>query len=556
MFPSMSRARFVVALAATVLGVGTPRRAEAFTIYSVVARGCHEEITMAALDRARAVRPEARAMPPETRDDRAFLDDLELPPDDRLGELAAATLVNAVRFNDLHGHGPNEVEELALLHGDPGVQPEHCLRAPGNDEPSGTEDALRACRAYVHDKVREALDGLDASGAPDVHRRTTLRITLALRGRADVSLPVFWAAMGQALHAVQDGFSHSYRTADRTKVHEILNYVDVIRGQYAEERDGPRHSLALDECGGDDPVQHRNVEVATQASFEILAAALDSGATVDGRLAAVDDVLARYFSYEPGCTASNAWCDAPEARLRPTSACGCSTPGLGAGGAAWLVLGAAAVGVVVARRRRLRRTTASLAVAIGLASAPSTARAETPPPPAMPVAPLTPAEAAAAETEQAHMTPFALYVAGAGSVSNPAIAGMIGARYRASERWVFGIDGEYNAWYGVQAGRLRSGALDLYASATVRFPMRFAPVNLRSTLQLGVARQLVDLYGVPSGTTGVFAGLNPLGVEVKLSPRVYVVAYPLGVAVPASQLAGAPFAYPQYRTTIGIELSP
>jgi hypothetical protein len=85
--------------------------------------------------------------------------------------------------------------------------------------------------------------------------------------------------------------------------------------------------------------------------------------------------------------------------------------------------------------------------------------------------------------------------------------------------------------------------------------MRYEQINLRSSLQLGVAVQLFDLAGVPKGSVGVFAGLNPLGIEIKLSGHLFLVFYPLGVAVPATQLNGAPFAYPQFRTTLGLEVS-
>ena len=44
-------------------------------------------------------------------------------------------------------------------------------------------------------------------------------------------------------------------------------------------------------------------------------------------------------------------------------------------------------------------------------------------------------------------------------------------------------------------------------------------------------------------------------VEWKVSSALYVIFDALGIAVPVPQLKGAPFAYPQYRTAIGIELA-
>jgi hypothetical protein len=160
------------------------------------------------------------------------------------------------------------------------------------------------------------------------------------------------------------------------------------------------------------------------------------------------------------------------------------------------------------------------------------------------------------QKEEKHTSsPFAIYAAGAGSFSNPAFAGIVGARAQLSDRWVVGLDGELNGWYGIHSGRLRTGATSIYGTLIVRFPLRFEDVNLRSALQLGTSIQMLDLYGVPQGSVGLFAGLNPLGIEWKLSGRLYAIVYPLGIALPITQLTGAPFAYPQYRTTLGIELA-
>ena len=64
---------------------------------------------------------------------------------------------------------------------------------------------------------------------------------------------------------------------------------------------------------------------------------------------------------------------------------------------------------------------------------------------------------------------------------------------------------------------------------------------------------LFDLYGAPSGSTGVFALFFPLGIELKLSKVFFLVLNPLGLAVPAPQLRGVPFVYPQYRATLDLE---
>lgn len=178
------------------------------------------------------------------------------------------------------------------------------------------------------------------------------------------------------------------------------------------------------------------------------------------------------------------------------------------------------------------------------------------PPRASPEPTAEPAVAGDQSKERRHLASrFAFYAAAAGSITDPALAGMGGVRFRLSDRWVIGLDGEYNAWIGLNSGRVRAGAANVYADLTFRFPLQFAPLNLRSTVQLGTAIQLADLYGAPRGSVGVFMGLNPLGIEWKLTGHVYAILYPLGIALPVTQLDGAPFAYPQYRTTLGLELS-
>ena len=197
-----------------------------------------------------------------------------------------------------------------------------------------------------------------------------------------------------------------------------------------------------------------------------------------------------------------------------------------------------------------------LPLAVALVSSPGSAWAQSSDEPEPPPNGAATDEAAAQSKEQRHQASrFGFYAAAAGSITNPAIAAMGGIRLRLSERWVVGLDGEYNGWIGLNSGKLRTGAANVYGTLTFRYPLRFAPLNLRSTLQLGTAIQMAELYGAPRGSVGVFMGFNPLGIEWKLSGHLYAILYPLGIALPVTQLDGAPFAYPQYRTTLGVELT-
>ena len=101
---------------------------------------------------------------------------------------------------------------------------------------------------------------------------------------------------------------------------------------------------------------------------------------------------------------------------------------------------------------------------------------------------------------------------------------------------------------------IRAGAFNGYGTAIVRLPLAYEQFNLRSTLNLGISRLLIDLYGAPKGTTGIYGGFSPLGLEWKMSRIFFLVVNPLNIALPVPQLKGVPFSYWQYRATIGLEI--
>jgi hypothetical protein len=147
------------------------------------------------------------------------------------------------------------------------------------------------------------------------------------------------------------------------------------------------------------------------------------------------------------------------------------------------------------------------------------------------------------------------YLGGSGSLDNGALAIAAGARWRVSRHWTLGLDGEWNPWFAVNgASSIRAGAFNGYATVIARVPLAYQRFDLRASGNLGVSTLLIDLYGAPRGSTGLFAGLSPLGVEWSISRRLILVVSPLGYAVPIPQLHGAPFAFPQYRATVGLEI--
>ena len=125
-----------------------------------------------------------------------------------------------------------------------------------------------------------------------------------------------------------------------------------------------------------------NRELATRASVELFRAALDTTLSREQKEQAIDVVLDRYLTHEPGCTAANGWCDAPErAYADDEQGCSCRTAGGGrnSGGAA--VLGLLVIGAAASRRtgkRRGRRLRAPLVVGAVAAARPRAEHRECP----------------------------------------------------------------------------------------------------------------------------------------------------------------------------------
>lgn len=519
------------ALASALLAAPPPARA--YTFESPFSRGCHEAITTRALRRVRLERPAAGAIAPSD-DERALIDDLPFHAEADLREVAGATLLLAVRDNDLEGKGISDLDSLAQVHGDPLTQEKHCLRRAGDDGPEGNSRALARCRAFIRGRVVEALDGLDASGAPDAGARVELPVTLAMRGAVAPRLPRYWVRIGQAAHALQDSFTHTYRTADGQRVTVVLNWIDDVEGDLDERRDGPPHLSAMDRCGERDSLRAVREQLAEEATARLLLATLGPQAR-DAKLAAVDAVLDDFLGESPGCTLDDGWCHAPEPSFAEATGCGTRAPGGGSaalGAAALLALGAL-------RRRRRARAIASFAAALAVLASSAPARAEV---------------TSASEKERfGQRARLGVYGAIGGAVDHAALAASLGARYRVHDAWLVGLDAEWNPWASFVTDRVRPGSLNVYGTVVRRWPMLADRFDLRTTLHLGASRMLFDLYGVPAGSTGLLAGVSFLGLEIRTSRSTSLVIEPAHVMVPIPQLHGAPYAYVQYRFTIGLQ---
>ena len=481
-------------------------------------------------------------------------------------DLGGVTLLLSVRDNDLKGRSSDDLTELAEVHGNPDNQDEHCLRSRSQDEPGGSEAAVASCRTFIRGRVAEALEGLDGSGVPDPAVRTALPVHLSLRGNIDALLPTFYVRIGQAIHGVEDSFTHTYRTPDGMKITVVMNWVDKAERQFDEARDGPAHATRMDVCDDSDALITTRRTLATEASTALLRAVLDPLQTKAEKMATVDGILDRYLSYSPGCSFENGWCNAPERQYADVGSTflGCSS---GGGGLLGVAVSLLALGLIF-RRRRLAPSVVALSIIAGLAAfAPALAR---PAPPDAPPNTATP-ERVAAEKEAAPApttvpvpqpgpadpseTAWGAYLGISGSVDKPAMAIQLGVRLRLSTHWTIGLDVESNPWISTTGPTpVRAGTLNTFGTVILRFPLAYENFNLRTTVNLGVSYLLIDLYGAPKGSIGLYGAIYPLGLEWKLSRVFILIINPLGLAIPVPQLQGVPLTYPQYRFSIGLSV--
>jgi hypothetical protein len=530
-----------VSLGGAVVAASNPVRA--YTIASAISSGCHERITTDAL---RAVRQDLTTAAPlaASSNEQALIDDLEFPVPADLNDLGGATLLIGVRDNDLKGHASNDITQLAMVHGDPQLQREHCLRGVADDEPDGSANALAACRAFILERTAQALQGLDAGGAPDPTNRTVLPVYLALRHGVDAPLPTYYVRIGQAIHAVEDSFTHTYRSADGLQITVALNWVDAAGGTLVAARDGPPHAGELDHCDDPDDLRRQRRLLATEAATAMLRVTLDPQSDAAQKMTGVAAVLDQYLGYAPGCTFDNGWCDAPERKYGNGSfACavgGGDTPTPVAACAVLLGLW-----LLTARRpRRAGRAALTLVAIFSLVSA-LAGRA----------AAAQPAPTDDATDAQKPALRWGGYVGGSASMNYGGLATAAGARLRIGKHLIVGADAEWNPWFAINgASKIRAGAFNAYATAILRVPLAAERFDLRTTFDLGTSVLLIDLYGAPRGSTGLFFGFDPLGVEWALSRHVHLILDPLGYALPVPQLHGVPLAFPQYRVTLGLEL--
>ncbi len=541
--------------------------------------GCHETITAAALRNTRAAVATAPTITP-TSNEAALIDEVQFkPPADLVHDLGAMTLLLGVRDNDLKGNNPLDSLSLIEVHGDPATQQEHCIRSATDDGLAGNVTALETCRTFIVQRATEALDGLAANGTVDSNVRMNLAIYVSFAKHTDPMLPLFYLKMGQSIHALEDGFTHTYRTPDGSKITVVTNWIDNVTGTAAnEERDGPVHLSGLDDCNSKDPIVVRNYAMATQASTELLTIALTPTMSRAQKIAAFEALTVKYLTYQPGCTLENHWCDAPEPKAPAPAGCNVAR---GDGPVPWAMI-LMITAVVIAATRRRGAIVAGSVVALALAGHPSLADdAPTKPPepvnnaPAVAPHPTKPEDVVDAkkgnEPGRDEKTPtvteikkvredkrlgskygFASMIGG--SVDHGAAVLSVAGRYRINERWVVGVDLEWNPWVTSVPFGFKAGVLNYYGTVIHRIPMKFDRINLRTSLHLGASTQLFDVYGSPKFSTGPFISFTPLGIDYDLGKSVRIVLDPVEIALPVPHIGLIPLYYEQFRLMIGIQI--
>ncbi|HWM86708.1 MAG TPA: hypothetical protein VNO33_12740 [Kofleriaceae bacterium] len=563
-----------MSVAASIIAIAwattAPPDAHAFQIETSTTSGCHEQITLDALERVGW--PDGREPPALDEIGVRIADDLafDLPAGSR--DPWTIALLIGVRHNDVGGADPFDLPALSVIHADPDGQPEHCIRKAEHDGAAGDQQALDACRDFVLAQLEEALGG---GGEVDMDAVIEIETHLLFRGQVDVDLARYPFQLGRALHAMQDSFTHTFRDHGSQEVLHVLNWVEGnLEGNSDLERDGHPHLTALDECGSGAGNQRRR-EWAVDASADMLEALASSQGGSRGRLERARAVLDAHFQRRANCTAANDWCDIAEAS--PSAGCA-ATGGSPVGGPGWpfAALGLAALARASAQRARRGRRLAALVVASALLT-PATAGAQPaddPPAEQSPEEAEQEAQEEEAETSEdagqqsldreekvidtlpdpvgetwgAAFNVAAAFDRGAGAVS-------LGARWNPWRDLGFGLDAEYNPWISVSGFEVAEGAASAYVPIIWRIK-RFGTWELRATGYAGATMILFDLVGVDRGTVGVFAGLNPLGLALPIGTHTKLVVKPGDVVVSAPQLRGIPFYYHQYRFTVGLEWYP
>ncbi len=524
-------------------------RADAWQIEDVIHQPCHERISQAALDRVGY----AQDPPSLDGDDARLRDNVDFNASRYDANLYALSLVIGVRNADTHGGASFSFGNNANAANAPDDQRAHCLRTASQDGPEGDAAAVADCRARIESLYWQALASLDENGDVSPDTRTEATVATEFQGSVEYKLSGLYYYGGRAIHAVQDSFTHSFRSPDWRQIRHVFNWSDQVSCTLDEARDGHGHETVLDDCKDGDPTEAERFEVATQASADLLSALTTPGRHAE-RAQRIADFLETWMTYEPDCTLKNRYCDNEVyAWLKHTDRSDASicdgplscqaaspTPAPRAPAGGLLVVAALAAAALGLRRRR---GLATGMLAVTLLFAPGVAHAEQAGNGDEPTAARPPRRVGGPRLEARASL----------SVDNPAYAFGVAGLYGFKHADV-GVFAELNPWYSIDRRRMSLGATNFGVLGHYLHPLRHDLV-LRFGLGVGFSMLNADMLGVNAGNLGMFLDVRAMGLIWEFADGVALTADPLDLALPAPGLTGWPILFTQHRFSLGLQFA-
>ena len=522
-----------------LLALSLPAPVSAWQIHDPLHNDCHERMTQSALTQTGYV-----TTPPEpTGEDKRLPESLQFDIAAYDANPYAWALILGVRFPDLYGAPDFDFDNLARVHNAIDGQGEHCLRDQDQDGgDAGNEAAIGACKQLIERMYWQALATLDANGQVNADQVVPATVYLQFIGKTDYPVSGFYFYAGRGLHAVQDSFTHTYRTKDWRRVQHVFNWVEQVSCTLNEGQDGHGHETLLDDCDAGPDSNTGRMQATTEASADFLAA-LTAAGSVDERRQRLDAFFDKWFGLEKGCTTENGYCASEEHTMLMNSdlsdrkicaGCGVSPRAAETSAAAHgalALLAAIGLGLLGLRRRRSALWLLCMVVAAGMLAVPTASTAEEP----------TARVAAGYHTE----------VRASMSVQNPAYGVGVMAAW-AWKRFEVGAFGEFNPWYSAERQTTSAGATNVGLQAHYLHPLGTA-ATLRCGVGLGVSVLNADMVGSKAGTTGYYLNLRLLGIVIPLTSGMALTIDGFDLALPAPQMVGWPILYAQHRFSAGLQ---
>jgi hypothetical protein len=522
--------------------------AGAWQIEDPIHQPCHERISQAALTRSGYVRTPS----PLKGNDARLRDHLEFDASRYDANIYALSLVLGVRNADTHGGADFSFGNNANAANADDDQRAHCLRSKSQDGPQGDTAAIADCQATIEALYWQAIGTLDADGQVSPDTRTDATVATEFQGSVSYPLSGFYYFAGRAIHAVQDSFTHSFRSPDGHRIRHVFNWSEQVSCTLDEGRDGHGHETVLDDCKEGDPSEAERFELATQASAELLSALGEPGSHAE-RAERIAAFLESWMSYEPDCTLQNHYCESPVYDWLKHSnrsdqdicdgplSCQSSVPSRGPlAPSSGLLLVTSTLALTALGLRRRRFAAALLGGALLLSSAPARAdEAESADPPL---------PRAARKVGGPRLEARASL-----SVDNPAYAFGLAGLY-GFKRADVGVFAELNPWYSIERRRMSLGATNFGVLGHYLHPLR-RDLVLRFGLGVGLSMLNADMLGVNAGNLGVFLNVRAMGLIWEFADGVALTVDPLDIALPAPGLTGWPILFTQHRTSLGLQFS-